>query len=324
MSSQSIRLAGPGDIVGMVPYLVGFYPTEAVVALLIRSGTVMLTMRVDMPSPDEAVNLAALIGRLSDQHGAEQLVVIGYGSHAESARQVLTTVAAEVDSGALRDLLLVHGRRWWSLICAGSCCGEDGQPYDPGSSSVAAEAVYAGLRVLPDRRALEREVSGPSSGDHNGLRRLAEQQSAVIGQLDLPARSDLIRSLVEHGLDQSEPVDDATCARMAVLVSEVAVRDVALALITRAQAEQHLQLWARVVSRTTAPLEAAPLCLLGFCAWVCGNGAMMNCCIERLSAIDPGCSLALLLDKISKRALPPSLWDELRSEICREVPLATK
>ena len=57
MSSQSIRLAGPADILEMVPYLVGFYPGEAVVALLIRSGTVMLTMRVDMPPPDEAAGV---------------------------------------------------------------------------------------------------------------------------------------------------------------------------------------------------------------------------------------------------------------------------
>jgi hypothetical protein len=324
MSSQSIRLAGPADILEMVPYLVGFYPGEAVVALLIRSGTVMLTMRVDMPPPDEAANLSAMITWVSDQHGAEELVVIGYSSDAEPARQVLTTVAAELDSGGLKDVLLVDGQRWWSLMCTGGCCPENGRPYDPGSSSVAAEAVYAGLSVLADRRALEREVSGPPGGDHNDLRLLAEKLSAEIDQLDVSARSDLIRALVESGVAQSESVDDATCARMAVLTAEVAVRDVALALITRDQAEKHLQLWARVVSRTTAPLEAAPLCLLGFCAWVCGNGALMNCCIERVTAIDPDYSLARLLDKISKWAIPPSVWDELSGEIGREVPLVTR
>jgi len=311
MSSQSIRLAGPADILEIVPYLLGFYPAEAVVALLIRSGTVMLTMRVDLPPPEEAANLSAMITWIADQHGAEELVVVGYSSDAESARQVLGTVGAELDSCALKDVLLVDGQRWWSLMCTGSCCPKDGRPYDPGSSSVAAEAVYAGLSVLADRRALEREVSGPPGGDHNGLRLLAEQQSAEIDRLDVSARAELIKALVESGVARSEPIDDATCARMAVLAAEVAVRDVALALITRKQAEQHLQLWARVVSRTTAPLEAAPLCLLGFCAWVCGNGALMNCCIERVTAIEPDYSLARLLDKISNWALPPSLWDEL-------------
>jgi Domain of unknown function (DUF4192) len=311
MSSQSIRLAGPADILEMVPYLVGFHPAEAVVALLIRSGTVMLTMRVDMPPPEEVANLSAMITWVSDQHGAEELVVIGYSSDAESARQVLGTVAAELDSCAVKDVLLVDGQRWWSLMCTGSCCPEAGRPYDPGSSTVAAEAVYAGLSVLADRRALECEVSGPPDGDHNDLRMLAEQQSAEIDHLDVAARAGLIRALVVSGVAESEPIDDVTCARMAVLAAEVAVRDVALALITREQAEKHLQLWSRVVSRTTAPLEAAPLCLLGFCAWVCGNGALMNCCLERVTAIEPNNSLARLLDKISKWALPPSLWDEL-------------
>ena len=311
MSSQRIRLAGPADILEIVPYLVGFHPAEAVVALLIRSGTVMLTMRVDLPPPEEATNLSAMITWIAEQHGAEELVVVGYSSDAESARQVLGTVAAELDSCALKDVLLVDGQRWWSLMCTGGCCPEDGRPYDPGSSSVAAEAVYAGLSVLADRRALEREVSGPPGGDHNHLRLLAEQQSAEIDQLDVSARSELIRALVESGVARSEPIDDATCARMAVLAAEVAVRDVALVLVTREQAEKHLRLWAHVVSRTTAPLEAAPLCLLGFCAWVCGNGALMNCCIERVTVIEPDYSLGRLLDKISKWALPPSLWDEL-------------
>jgi hypothetical protein len=82
-------------------------------------------------------------------------------------------------------------------------------------------------------------------------------------------------------------------------------------MISGKDAEQHRRVWARVVARTVAPLEAAPLCLLGFCAWICGDGAMMNCCIQRVTNVDPAYSFGQLLAKISQQALPPHLWDEV-------------
>jgi hypothetical protein len=63
----------------------------------------------------------------------------------------------------------------------------------------------------------------------------------------------------------------------------------------------------------------APLGLLGMAAWINGNGALLNCCVERLEEIDPGYTLGHLLAEISERALPPSLWDELVGDLRTEV-----
>ena len=81
-------------------------------------------------------------------------------------------------------------------------------------------------------------------------------------------------------------------------------------MISWKDAEQHRR-GGHAVARTVPPLEAAPLCLLGFCAWICGDGAMMNCCAQRVSDVDPEYSFGQLLAKISKQALPPHLWDEV-------------
>ena len=62
----------------MVPYLVGFHPEESVVAVMLRSGRVVLTIRVDLPPPSEAGDVAAHIVRLARQHRAQDLVLIGY------------------------------------------------------------------------------------------------------------------------------------------------------------------------------------------------------------------------------------------------------
>jgi hypothetical protein len=36
----------------------------------------------------------------------------------------------------------------------------------------------------------------------------------------------------------------------------------------------------------------------------------MNCCVQRVSDVDPNYSFGQLLARISQQALPPMLWDE--------------
>jgi hypothetical protein len=262
-----------------------------------------------MPPPSGAADVAAEIARLVVQHCAQHLVLIGYSGNAH-VREQLMAMASELTPIGLQDVLFVDGQRWWSLMCTSGCCPSDGQPYDPRSSRVAAQAVYAGLAARPDRRALEADVSGPAEDEGPELSRLVEQESPYIDGLTSTARCDLMRTIVMASLAHQAPPDDATCARLGLLAREAKVRDVAWAMISWKDAEQHRRVWARVVARTVPPLEAAPLCLLGFCAWICGDGAMMNCCVQRVSDVDPNYSFGQLLARISRQALPPRLWDE--------------
>ena len=82
------------------------------------------------------------------------------------------------------------------------------------------------------------------------------------------------------------------------------VRDLAWALITPTNAEDHVRLWGGVVARVPPTVAAAPLCLLGMAAWVSGAGALLNCCCERLTKVDPHYSMGRLLADISERAVP--------------------
>jgi Domain of unknown function (DUF4192) len=98
-------------------------------------------------------------------------------------------------------------------------------------------------------------------------------------------------------------------------VTDLHVRDLAWALISADDAEEHVQLWGAVVAKVPPTLAAAPLCLLGLAAWVSGAGALLNCCCERLAEVDPGYSLGRLLREISAQALPPSVWEQLGGEL---------
>ena len=102
-------------------------------------------------------------------------------------------------------------------------------------------------------------------------------------------------------------------------MTDLHLRDLAWALITSANAEDHVRLWGGVVARVPPTLAAAPLCLLGMAAWVSGAGALLNCCCERLAQVDPHYSMGRLLAGISEKALPPSLWQEMGGEVQAEL-----
>ena len=96
--------------------------------------------------------------------------------------------------------------------------------------------------------------------------------------------------------------------RLALLVADVQLRDLAWSMITPDDAEQHADLWSRVVRRVPTACSAAPLALAGMAAWIGGNGALLNCCIEELSRIHPQYSMGSLLSTLSDRAVSPRLW----------------
>ena len=188
--------------------------------------------------------------------------------------------------------------------------------HDAGSNSLSAAAVFAGMSALPDRAAVEALVAGPPPEDEPGLSDLVDDALEAAIDSSVGARKRLVRRLVNDAVG-GPPLSDAACVRMAVLVHNLEVRDVAWAQLSRERAEDHVALWQQVVARTPSWLASAPLCLLGMAAWVAGNGALQNCCIERVDRIDPTYTMADLLADINRRALPPHYWDELLREFRR-------
>jgi hypothetical protein len=308
---SGIRLSAPSDVLAVVPYLLGFHPEDSVVVLFVRRGRVELTARVDVVPPEIAGELAAYVGRLADQHGASELILVGYGGQAADVRELLANLADLLEPLGLGDVIYADGRLWWSLQCSASCCPPEGTPYDLSTHPIAATAVYAGLSCRSDRDDLAAEIAGPPVIEHDALRLLAAEVRTEIEELDRVGRCNLMATLVGVAVAGRDRLDDRGCAKLAVLAHDIHVRDVAWSLLSADLAEQHQRLWRQVVSRTVPPYEPAPLCLLGLAAWIGGDGALMNCCIERIAAVDPEYSLGQLLDEISRAAVAPSLWDDL-------------
>lgn len=283
--------------------------------VLLGEREIVMTARIDAAALAEPAELAHYLDQVRRSQGALGLVTITY-SRDPDARERTWALAAGLDPLVLVDALLADGERWWSVLCDGPCCPPEGTPYDAGSNPLSAAAVFAGMSALPDRAAVEALVAGPAPEDEPHLFELVDDALEAVIDTSVGARKRSVRRLVNQAVE-GPPLSDADCVRMAVLVCDLQVRDVAWAQLTRERAERHVALWQQVVARTPSELAAAPLCLLGMAAWVAGNGALQNCCIERVERIDPTYTMASLLADINQRALPPHYWDELLREFRR-------
>ncbi|HEU4546369.1 MAG TPA: DUF4192 domain-containing protein, partial [Microlunatus sp.] len=195
-----------------------------------------------------------------------------------------------------------------------ACCPPEGRPYDIASHPLAAAAVMAGISATATRQEVADLVAGPSTADQDRLSGLAEQTARRLAGVGRRRRRQRMRRLVGRTLRSGGPTE-TEAIEIAVLARDVAVRDAAWVLMTREPADDHVNLWRRVVAVSVWPCEAAPLGMLALAGWLSGNGALLNCCIERLEDVAPDYPLLQLCREISDQAVPPSHYDAIAEEM---------
>lgn len=305
----TLRLNDPSSLLAGLPFLLGFHPEESFVILVLRDRRVQVTARVDLQAPPDA--LAARFAAVCAEHDADALVIVAYADEA-TGRAALEQLLDELEPLPVSEAIVADGIRWWSALCKDACCPPEGTPYDVMCHRVAAEAVLAGAAPLPNRTALAESVQGPAGNDRIVAEAAFEAALHAVAELDLPERSDLMALLVEDHVMHERVLTPAECAELAVLAYDVQVRDIAAERIRLEDAPSHIELWRQVVQQAVAPFECAPLCLLGLAGWVAGSGALQVVCMERVETINPDYSLLHVLEEINSRALPPSVWGEMR------------
>jgi len=307
-----LRVREPGDILGVIPYLLGFHPTDSLVATFIRAGQVAVTARIDLGATADLEALVDQLEMVGERVGTRSLVLVGY-SEDPGVRELMRDLADLVPLDLL-DVLAVCEDRWWSVCCGGPCCPPEGRPYDITSHPLAAAAVVAGISASSTREEIAGLTEGPAAADVDRLTRLAEGWAEQVGGLSQRRRRKRMKQLVTRALTAGG-ASEAEAVQISVLARDLLVRDEAWALMSRARAEEHVALWRRVVSVAVWPYEAAPLGMLAIAGWVNGNGALLNCCIERLEAVAPDYSLLALCRDISDQAIAPSCFDAIAEDL---------
>ena len=323
MSAPAVaRLSGPGEILAVLPSLCGFPPQESLVLLSLRGPRrrLGLTARVDLPSPEEEQQLAALCADRMAGDGASSVVVTVLSEQGRRSGLVdaVRDALAERDVGVL-EALHVSAGRWTSYTCSAACCPAEGTPVPdapPVLGLVRAEQVATGRAVLASRDELVRSLAPP----------VLLAAAAAEQHLEQAAQA-WLRSRAEHGavaarrstLDHVQvlldrvaaggPVGPVDAAVLAVGLADVQARD-AVATLILTREEELLSLLVQVARQVVAP-DDVPVCtLVAWTAYARGEGALANVALDRALAGRPEYSLALLLRSALDGGVHP---DEVRS-----------
>lgn len=306
------KVRTPGDVVTIVPYLLGFDPADSIVIIALEGPRHRFgpCARIDLvDSTDAPERTAAYLAAVTAQHGFDPVILIAYSGRASTADPVMSAVLDRLreDGVTVHDAVRADGERWWSYVCSDPCCcPATGVPYDVQASEVAAEAVLAGLSRAPSREALRAQFM-PEPARQRTFEAAAETPPRLI---DI----DGLSILVHDALADPAALHPSDEVALVAAVQQVQKRDAVWAAMTRDNAPDHFALWLHLLRGTPDGLMAPVGGLTAFAAWLSGRGVLASHAAERVLAVHPGYSMAILLLDACEASINPSIWDRVRRE----------
>jgi hypothetical protein len=304
MSPSTFRLTSREDLLGYVPYGLGFYPHDSLVLVGLGRKRLELCARADAswPTRQHVSQFAQALRRI---RRVTAIMLLGYGGAeiADSARAV--AAALEQRGFPVMELLRVTGDRFFCLSCD-ECTPPEGRLFEVTTSAAAAAATFAGMVARPDRAAVERLVR-----PIGGLAAVAMSQAVDRASTRLdeaPCRIQQSgKEAVEQGLSKArrgDRLDDDEVAFLSLVLQDAEVRDHAWRLTDREVWQ--LELWLDLTRRAEPALAAPLAALLAWCAWRQGDGAVAMVAAARAQRIDPAQRLAGFVVDLLDSASPPS------------------
>lgn len=344
-----VTMRTPADMVDALPFLLGFFPSDSIVALGLqgprrRQGG---TVRIDIPErsvwPEAAEEVARFLVALSEHRDRSPDAVILFlcrdpapGQQGREVSEELEPLAALLSAAfraagiPVHESLCVSDGRWWSYACGDrSCCAVEGTPVDrPGTTSpVAAAAAYAGIRVRGSLKDLHRELEpvGAPTADSQ-LRAFEQAVPALVQELVRRGGREAVRERTAELVDAAvarfragaEELPPQEAARLILGLQDRLARDRAAEWLDPPDVEHAQRLWRFLARRCAVPFDnhaSAPLALLGWTAWVTGDQVTARIALGRALVADPGYTFAqLLYEAVNTGAEPHSLCATLRAE----------
>lgn len=326
----TVRLGTGPELAAALPQLLGFAPQESLVLVALtgsRAARVGVTLRVDLPHPGGAPALAAAaVARLGSEPPAAVVALVVTEAPDGTdlpGRDVVHAVGGVLAAAGvpLVGAVLVRSGRCWDYDCTDPCCGPGaGHPLPGGTSELAAATVLDGRVVAADRAELVARFTPAAGAAAVAMGRACSLVGAVQAQalhrLGWEAVAAESWQRVQDAVGAHRPgaggwLTDEAAARLGWALTEIEVRDQALALGAGPVAAAAEALWTELVRRLPPPLDAAPATLLATTAWVRGDGTTAGIALDRALASQPAYALAQLLRRGLAAGLPPTAVREL-------------
>ncbi len=294
-------------MIAAVPLVLGFTPEQSVVMLTFGAEHTFHA-RVDLAEDDADVPdlVAALLGPAL-VHGVRRVVFVFFAGDHDLAREVFASLedAFEFDGIEIVDAFRADGRHWFPL--AHELTGQRplGRPYDLASHRFTAASVLQGQVTQQTRGELAAGLDPQPTQVRATSRALADLAPAQPSRVEAAWAAELVEEHVATGT----PLDVGQAARLLRALRQLPVRDEVWSGTSRVTARDHVRFWTDLVRRAPEEFVATPAALLGFTAWLAGQGALAWCAVDRCRAVAPEHGLARLVADALVHAAPPALWE---------------
>ncbi|MCH7229904.1 DUF4192 domain-containing protein [Glycomyces sp. L485] len=301
-----IKINGPGDLVAVVPHLLGFAPESSLVVLGLNESGLQCTFRVDLPEwTEDADQVRDLVAQLT-RNNCGQAVAIVYGPE-PIALAVASVTGRRLDAAGIAalDILRVDQGRYWALTCDESCCPPEGRPV-PQLPEAVLSIIAAGGVARPDRAAVA-ALLDPAGAD---------SRTAVAADVNQFREDEAQRDRVAWRRRELEYLNQwwefpvlpwpAAIARLGLALADVELRDHVLSDIATHPDRARLDLWIWVARHLEDDLVAPAATVAGFAAYRCGNGVLALEAFEVALRADPSYRLAQMLLSALQSGLPPA------------------
>lgn len=332
-----VRVSGLSSLVVAVEHMVGFRPTESLVAVALCGAREQMsfTLRLDLPGEADSAGagdaIAAEVARRMTYAAADAVMVFVHSDEPRVAGDLPYRALVEAVEGALdaplREAALVSSERIWSYVCDDPrCCPPEGRPLErqsPEALALTAAHAMLGNAVLGSRDEVVESVSPVGGIAALSMRQAldrATEDMLDVGLADFADDVDAeIDGLRERFVDPRASLTDDEAARVAVALGDKLLRDRMLVLLTDPEDEALRRLLTAVARRAQAP-DDAPVCTcVGYAAYIDGSGVVASAAFERALRSDPDYSMAQLLETMLHNQVSPEQVRECGAGISDEV-----
>ena len=333
--TSAALLRGPTDAIAALPHLLGFAPTESLIAVWVRDGAVALTQRIDLPGRADADAVAAHLVRTARPAQAAEVLVVIVSAEPHPPlglpyEPLVTAVIAGAESAGVDvlDALLTDGVRYWSYRCQEGCCPPQGRVVEVAAHDRMAVAFGA---PAPDRR--REALAGDWAPDARASAAVEpiieewesdrdadiERAERLAARSALEAWRDAQITAIDAALSSGEAADRTQLARLLVGLGDVRVRDTIV--WERAQVdgtESACRLLTDALRAAPDGYVAPVATVLALLYWQSGDGARASIALERALDDDPEYRLAHLVSESVGSGIPPGAWRQLVRGMSRE------
>jgi hypothetical protein len=305
-TTTTLTARSPEDLMAVVPAVLGFHPEDSLVMLTFGGGG-GFHARIDLPTePGQVPEACFALLQPALRQKVQKVIFIAYSADAERATAVALAASDvfELEGFDVMEPLRSDGSSW-HFVC--SCDDPDHvgpHPYDVSAHPFTAEAVLEGRVTHATRDELARTLRP----DGEATCRIEAALAAPPPRRDRAREQRRMEKLVRRHIRERTEPSDADVVWLALACTDVLVRDVALFLADRESARDHADFWRSVLRRTPERWLPGPAAMLGFCAWLAGDGALAWCAVDRCREVDPDYSLADCVAELLTRAVPPRTW----------------